>query len=213
MPQSGRRGRRRYGKVGLACLSRAASLVVCSVVAPGACRLAALWLSKQEWQLVIMSVAMVCFVGSEQLLCSGPAVEGHSWDGLTAEQSWLQYPSCVAPSSQSKRERDLKTGCVYPASGRRRRQNQAAYESWVQESGQGEASVGSRRLSYWTNADGYAYVEFNLLGVLALEEGVGQWTSRSTVYTKSVRQGSQDRAFKSAGVAASAGGGGGGGGS
>jgi hypothetical protein len=130
-----------------------------------------------EWQLVLLSVVLVCTMGAAQLKGGswdwkgGVVREGDSWDGVTGRNSWLEYPVCVenpGRKKQRKRERELRTQCVFPATELQRRDNQRAYEQYQQEqqqqAGSSRGAGIARQLKYWVNDSGYAYVEFDVVG-------------------------------------------------
>lgn len=188
-------------KVALAALVHSAALLRCSIVRPGGRRLAALWLSRAEWQLVLLSVVMVCFMGSWELHSSDESCSGHDWAKLTAGTSWLEYPGCVrkSTSTQSKRIADLRTCCVLPASDQRMQQNHLDFMAWqAGQAAQGGSSSNTglsidRNLKYWVNDAGYGYVEFDVLASVAMEEDSrpggevdGRWRTVSHTYTKRV---------------------------
>ena len=160
-------------RVGLACLAPEASLLRCIAVAgDGSRRLVVLWIRREEWVQLIRTVVVPCFLGSRHLLSlTHPAIADGGLESVTAENCWLQWPCTVKPSTHSKRERDIKTGCVLPAP-----------KSRIVESFKKAAELAApadrpadRRPSYAQNDDGYAYLEFDVWGVLAMEEVAGKW--------------------------------------
>lgn len=161
------------GRVGLACLVRAASLLRCTLVLAGGGReLVVLWISQAEWELIITRVLAPLFLGSWQLteLCHPPVAATSDEDLLSkvrARDFWLQWPCTVSPSSQSKRERDIKTGCVLPAPRSRVAANLALAAGLAGSS----ARPSDRRVSLSTGGEGYNYVVFDAYGVLAMKEG------------------------------------------
>lgn len=173
--------------VRLGCLTRPATLLRCTVLADGDRKRSLLWINKAEWEKVVVVVVMPLFIGSWQLLASRhppPAVgEADGLAGVTPGNCWLQWPCTVRKSSHTKKERDIKTGCVEPASKSRIASNLA--EAAALPSTAARSSDRAVRLS--TNGEGYKYVQFDVWGVLAAEEGSnGAWESKEEAWSEEV---------------------------
>ena len=164
-------------RVALSCLGRTASLLRCTQVHLGARQLVVLWISSEEWDRLIRLVVMPCFKGSWQLLrltCGAGEMRPHeALAAVTGQNCWMQWPSSVRSSTQSKRRRDIKTGCVLPAP---RSQIVGANKVEAAALAGSAARPADRRLRFSTNGDGYSYVEFDVWGVLAMDEDRrGRW--------------------------------------
>jgi hypothetical protein len=172
-------GRQKYeDKLGLGCLSdEAPSLLRCTVLEDGSRQLSVVRVSKSEWEDVVRHVLHPCFKGSQQLqsftLLGVDAGHGVALSAASAEDSWLQWPKLVKDSMHWKKEDDIYSGCVLPACKRRLAENFAE----VRALPGGSARPPDRRVVLSRNPDGYAYLQFDLYGVLALKEGKrGAWT-------------------------------------
>ncbi len=158
------------GKVALACLHRPASLLKCSLVPAGGGgrKKAALWISKQQWSQIILRVVLAFFVGSPQLAKLRTDGE-HNKDTITSrlENSWIQHPALVKESNENKRVADLYSGCVRPAAWSTIDHHTVVAQLDAVD-GSSSTSTQSPVLRRWVSSDGYYYVEFKVLGVLAL---------------------------------------------
>ncbi len=157
---------KKVGKVALACLHRPASLLKCSLVPAGGGdrKKAAFWISKHQWNQIILRVVLAFFVGSPQLAKLRTDGE-HNKDSITSslENSWIQHPALVKKSNETKRVADLHSGCVRPAAW-----STIDHQKVVDELGGSSTRPKSPVLRKWVSSDGYYYVEFEVLGVLAL---------------------------------------------
>ena len=160
----------KVGKVALACLSREASLLRCSLVhAEGSRQRAALWISLNQWKLIILRVVMAIFVGStqlEKLRRNGTDNEEILSTESQLGDSWLQHPELVKPTSESNRVKYLNSGCVKPAAWSKINHKKAADG----QPGPSTRSNSTPLVRKWASTEGYVYVEFKVMGVLALIE-------------------------------------------
>jgi hypothetical protein len=133
---------------------------------------------KEEWIQLIRAVVVPCFKGSWDLhRLTHPSGADDSLESVTGDNCWLQWPCTVRDSTQSKRKRDIRSGCVRPAPRSR------MLESFVEaaELAAPAARPAARRPSYSENSGGYGYLEFDVWGVLALEESTnGKWEAPKT---------------------------------
>lgn len=161
------------GTVALACLQREASLLRCSLVHGAGCRqIAALWISKYQWEQVIKRVVLAFFVCSPQLvrLRIGGQDNEDLGDG-EVEASWLQHPSLVKESNESRRIQCLHSGCVRPAALSKINHQKAV----VGLAGTSTRTSSRALVRKWASTQGYYYVEFKVLGVLArIEDEYGE---------------------------------------
>lgn len=141
-----------------------------------------LWIEQSEWESLLLLVVMPCFLGSWQLVpgaCQPRNNNGLA--GVTPANCWLQWPCTVRPSKHTKKERELNTGCVMPASKSRIAANLA--EAATLAAG---GSISRRRhfadrnVRVSANEGGYTYVTFDIWGVLAMTASPrGNWRKRS----------------------------------
>ena len=160
---------KKVGKVALACLLREATLLRCSLVHLGGSRQkAALWISTNQWKQILLRVVLPFFVGSAQLEKQSRYGTNNT-DSVGESQladSWLQYPELVKPTSESNRVKYLYSGCVRPAAWSKIDHKKAAGGL----PGTSTRSNSTPLVRKWCSTDGYYYVEFKVLGVLALVE-------------------------------------------
>ena len=184
-------GRRKHGKKAaagpapLACLAFDSCLLRCTVLGGSSSRrLVALWISKAEWEQLIRVVVVPCFKGSWQLVSlTWPAVDGDVLASVTGANCWLQWPVTVRSSTQSKRERELMTGCVLPAS----RSRMAVNFEEAAELAAPASRPADRHPKYTVNTDGYGYLDFDVYGVLAMEEERrGGWSLEEAAWSAKV---------------------------
>lgn len=146
-----------------------------------------MWVSKRQWQLIIMHIVLAFFVGSRQLtsLRVDASEPGNTEvEGVTAENCWLQYPQLVRPNKETKRFRDLYTPCVKPAAW------STIDHASMNDSDAGSSSDAARPvlLQKWVHNDGYIYIRFRLKGVMALLQTPKgrKWTLHNKSWTRMV---------------------------
>ncbi len=97
------------------------TLIKCTLLArDGSRQRAVVWVSQRERRRIVLLVVLAFYAHSCQLhsLQHPPPRRGQPKDsavGVTVENCWLNQKACVRPSTASKRERQLYTGCVQPA--------------------------------------------------------------------------------------------------
>lgn len=153
------------------------TLLKCTLLGGGGSRQrAVVWVSQQERQAIVLLVVLAFFAHSQQLLSlqhpprQQPRGSAHH---LTVGNCWLNQQGCVRPSTASKRERELSTGCVQPAvrssidhtAWTETLRGQLAGLSWQQR--RERRQLQDRRVKWKRSGGGYIQLSFDLECALA----------------------------------------------